>query len=412
MKKEGLSPETAVFKLDNQEFPMSVYNIGQAFISDYTCPGLMNTGTSAEVLALYKKAPALVNNHFPGYTTIPYCLLAENEGRVYGDYTSQAGQEEFLAIESLVNRVPFDPPNWSKDLWSLARLKQPRVFDKDETLSALYELHVNSRWGLTLAVGPRKYSESFYTMGSEGVKISLSPAEEDELLLKMAYQDICALKILVEKLVKSYGAGTSIREAILRHYKRSTTKQHIVPFNDGVFSYAIGVAGLVLTTDREFIFVLRGKNVSINRGINVTASGGIVFNTASELLLRKHGFPCYVSDGMHTEISEELGLDRHDYALVPIGFCRELPRGGSPEMMFLIDYRGSTQSFMETVSRNQHPGRQEIERYLYAQSIEEAERLVRTPGGDQIVQHKGVLSIILALEYLVKQGRYQFKYFS
>lgn len=399
------------FMVGDQGFKIKKFNIGNPPDGGYICPGLMNTGTAEEVMSIHNADPLLVGRNVGrGYLPIPYShLLAEN-GRVFGDYTSHEGQVEFMETEAIVRHEQFNPPSWASDLWRFSQLKQCRTFTKDEILACLLGYRVD-KGKLKLVIGPGKYSNSFYTMGSEGIRISVNEDEKLILSEKLAIAEMSELIDLEKKLSKIYGPGKTIREIIFSKY--GTT----APFNDEIYNFVIGVAGLVLTRDNEFVFALRGKNVSINRGINVTASGAASFDPEA---LEQHGFPAFIGREMHREAYEEVGLNAgylivgamkerikleigindSEYDLIPVGFMRELPRGGSPEAMFLIKYHGSTLDLVRTITNNPHPGKKEIERYVYAQPLEEAERLIKTKGGDGIIQHKCVLNMILILEYL------------
>jgi hypothetical protein len=188
-------------------------------------------------------------------------------------------------------------------------------------------------------------------------------------------------------------------------------------YNRRTHHYLLGVAGTVLTRDGNVVFVNRGASVSVNRGINVTASGAVKFKKD---FLAQHGIQHHLGQQMHEETKEEIGLhsgdlllgamqerialelgvNETDYDLITLGMARELPRGGSPETMFLIRFKGSTQDLVERIAKNPHEDRAEIDSLVYAYPAEQIKHLLRQPDAERVVQHKGLLNLMMMERYL------------
>lgn len=362
-----------------------------------------NTGDWRDVIRRYRNRPdfKLFSETYGGaYADIPYAPLLAIGDKRFGDYSTPDGQNEFKDNELALTREEFSPPPWAHDLWRFARLKQAKMFSHDDSHACLRALDVvNGK--LRFTVGSGFYSDAFYSMGSEGVRIVLdNDTSSDEL------------KELHDMLSAKYGAVT-LRDAVLQETGGSLTS-----FGDHVYNPTVGVAGTVLTSDNELVFVRRGGSVGVNRGINVTASGGVGFDADA---MSRYGLGEFLGNEMSREAHEELGLkagtlimgamrekirlelgleDDSRYDLVPVGFARELPRGGSPEMMFLIRYKGSTEDMVRTIMWNDHEEKSEIDQLVYAMPLLNAQEIVTHPDGTGIVHHKACLNLLLINEYL------------
>lgn len=175
---------------------------------------------------------------------------------------------------------------------------------------------------------------------------------------------------------------------------------------------------MVLTEkDQQFIFVKRGKTVSVNLGINCTVSGAAEFN---EAILSQYGLQYFLGKEISREAKEELGfkagtlligemkkrirlelgLSENDYDLTPVGFIRELSRGGKPECMFLIQYKGSAEDVVRSIIENPHSEKKEIESLVYAQPLNKTTSLSKTRNVDSLIQHKALVNLMLINEYL------------
>lgn len=411
----NLEPVPITYELDDKYFTLKGYHLGETPDAAALTPGLMETGQLSEVAELYANEPTLLRNHTRGrYVDIPYAYLIDQQGKPWGDFSSPQGQDDFQKADLVLTTEPYSPPEWAQQLWRFSELKQARRFAHDETVASLRGLSTDNG-KVTFTVGPGRYSEGFHSMGSEGVIISLTAAERELLATKLSSEQMAEVADLHERLKHTYGDGVSLRAAIHSH------THGLAPFNEQVYSHTMGVAGTVMTQDNEYVFVKRGAGVSINRGINVTASGAVKFDEAA---LRRYGIQSHLGHQMGIEAHEEIGIgsgtmlvgalqdkvqlelgvvpDRYD--LIPVGYARELPRGGSPEAMFLIRYKGTTRDLINAIQANKHEERNEIDEWIYTHPVAETSKLLSTRGADRVIQHKGLLNLILINEYLMKHG--------
>lgn len=403
------------FNVEDKKFSLEAFDIGASPEDGVVSPGLMETGKDQETMEIYQQEPLLVNETFSDYPTkVPYAFLGNNKINIWGDFTTPTGQDQFKDIEISLSspESSFNPPDWAKELWEFAKIKQNRVFKTDETMACARELSVDNENNLVFKIGAGLYSQSFLSNGSEGIKIGLTNQEKEKLTASLPLEQLSLLEQITEKLVKQYGEGKTIREIIFSRYG------HLPELNEQIHNNSIGVAGIVLTQkDKKFVFVQRGKNVSVNLGINCTASGAAKFNPE---LLSQYGLPHFLGGEMQREtkaelglaggslllgamrekIQLELGLQEDDYNLIPVGFVRELPRGGKPECLFLIDFNGAAKDIVAKIIANPNAEKKEIGGLVYSQTLLETQALLKQKTADTVIQHKGLVNLMLILEYL------------
>lgn len=406
------SPKKIEIEIKNEKFELKEYNIGEAPQEGVISPGNMETGGLEEVEKLHKEDPSRINNFIDGADVVPYSFLLREGEKNYGDYTTPDGQNEFKESDLILTRDSFSPPEWVKELWDFAKTKKRKIFTTDNIVTCVRSLETRKgRPIFTLGAG--KYSDSFYTNGLEGITIGLTDEEKQSLVQKLSPSEIEDLQNMAAVLEKKHGSGRTIRDIIFSRYG------HTPEFGEHVYNNSIGVAGMVLTRNNEFVFVKRGSNVSINQGINCTASGTAEFN---EAMLSQYGIQHFLGNEMSRETNEELGLkagtllvgsmkerirlelgiNDSEYDLIPVGFIRELPRGGKPECMFLIQYKGATEDLVKSVIKNPHSGKKEIEGSVFSISLERADKLLNVKGAASFIQHKGIANLMLCNEYLKK----------
>lgn len=403
-----------VFNLEGESFKFATYNIG--VVREQSTPGIMKTGREQDVLERHKDNPLLLSKHTKeNYTRIPYTWLDGVDGRIYGDYSTPAGQNELADSDLVVSEEPYNPPEWAAELQRFAELKQACIFELDEIVACVRGVETRGDH-LRFTVGPGLYSEGWHSMGSEGVLLSLTDEERRKLSERVSSEHMAELDELMGKLQRQYSAGSSLRDIILQR-----TGGVLPSFNDQVYSSILGVAGTVLTRDGDYVFVRRGKNVSVNLGINVTTSGAAAFDQDA---LARYGLPIHLGNELHREAEEEVGLksgvllsgamqrriklelgvENNDYELVQVGFARELLRGGSPEAMFLIRYKGSTEDLVNMVANKKNTLTGEVDEFMYAMPAARAAELIKRQGASSIIQHKGVLNLIMMDQYLKNHG--------
>lgn len=397
---EGMKVDLRSYQLTNLENPPE------------TVPGLMETGKAADVLERYTDRPDLVHNTYgKDLVNIPYAALHSEGNEVFGNFSTAEGQDAFADADVVIESDQNALPEWATDLHRFAALKLARRFSLDEELTGLRGLErKNGRMQFT--VGPSKYSEAFFSMGSEGVTLDLSPADIEHLKQKgVSSEHLAEIQELHGKLAATHGEGRSIRDAIFE-------KTGGLPdYNRRVHHYLLGVAGTVLTRNGDLVFVNRGASVSVNRGINVTASGGVKYKKD---FLAREGLQRHLGRQMHEETKEEIGLqsgdlllgsmhermqlelgvDVSDYDLIPVGMARELPRGGSPETMFLIKFKGDTDDLIQRIATNTHEDRHEIDSLVHALPMETAGQLLKQADAERVIQHKGLLNLMMIDAYL------------
>ncbi len=404
-------PETSTFKLGEKEFIFNKFNIGQSPEGGVISPGNMETGDPNEIQKLHEKNPLMINNFLEGADFVPYSFLYEDNKKTYGDYTTSVGQDEFKNSDLALTEDTFSPPKWIQELWDFAKLKKLKSFTTDNTLACLRGLKIKDN-KTTFTLGAGLYSDSFYSNGLDGVTIELTSADKTSLsLLGVPDIEIKRLEDMTKSLEKKYGSGRSIRDIIISQYG------HLPEFDEHIYNNSIGVAGMVLTRDNEFVFVNRQNNVSVNQGINCTASGAAEFDKDT---LSQYGIQTFLGKEMSREANEELGikagtliigsmkqriklelgLNDNEYELIPVGFIRELPRGGKPECMFLIKYMKTTECLVKNIIENPHADKKEIDGSVFSISINQMNSLLKTRGVTSLIQHKGIANLMLCNKYL------------
>ncbi len=406
----------ARFELEQLRFEMTQFHITALENPPETTPGLMETGSVSDIMRSYADRKDLVNKVIgKGKAEIPYAMLHSDDDGHFGDFSESEGQDAFADLDLSLDSGDLASPDWANDLHRLARLKLARKFSLDEELAALRGVTRKPDGNLSFSVGMSKYSEAFFSMGSEGVTLGVDDVLLEQLKTKHGYSDeqIDELKELSARLSTDVGGDATIRDAIIKKLGR------LPNFGEQVHHYLLGVAGTVITNDGHFVFVERGKGVSINRGVNVTSSGAVKYN---QEFMEEHGIARHLGSQMHKETTEELGLksgdlligsmqeriklelgmDFSEYDLTPVGMARELPRGGSPEAMFMINYGGSVADLLGKIASNPHKDRAEIDSFVYAAPVDSVQELLKQHDADRVIHHKGLLNLMMIDNYMNK----------
>lgn len=341
-------------------------------------PGDMKT-REQEVLGLADSfGVQRIDRVFPEYGTLPYSFLHTTP--LIGNYTTDCGQDEFAKMR-FGFAEKWSPPTEMLQYFAEIRTANPKTFKLDQALTCLRGISAQNGV-VTLSVGSGLYSDSFYSNGSEGAIVT----SQQRTLRSLVWEQ--------------YGG--------------------IPPLDACVYNNNIGNGVIVLTEDNFFVFILRGKNVSINKGINCTASGatqwnastlekGIQFHLAQEMVRETNeelGFTggAVLLGAMQKRMWLELGLSPGSYDLIPVGFIRELPRGGKPELLFLADFKGALRDVLGDIFSNTNREKQEIEG-VYAQHMHETDAMLRDSRARNIIQHKGRTNLLLAHHYLSLKSR-------
>lgn len=395
---------------ESNKIGLKEYSIGEAAEKHHISPGNMETGDLKAVEKIFQNEASRVNNFIKSPNTVPYTFLAREGEKNYGNYTTPEGQDEFKDSDLVLTKDQFCPPEWAKELWDYARIKNKKNFKMDSAMACLRSLEIkNGKPVFTIGAG--RYSDSFYSNGLDGMVIGINEEEKKLLSQKLSSTEIGEIEDRAERLISKYGSGRTIRDIII------SQNGHLPEFGDHVHNNNLGVAGMVLTRDNEYVFVKRGSSVSVNQGINCTASGAAEFDEAT---LSQYGLQHFIGNEMSQEANKELGLKAgaliigsmkkridlelglkdSEYDIIPVGFIRELPRGGKPECMFLIQYKGSTEELVKCVSENMHSEKNEIDGSVYSLAKERVDELLKKKEFSSYIQHKGMVNLMLCNEYL------------
>jgi hypothetical protein len=129
------------------------------------------------------------------------------------------------------------------------------------------------------------------------------------------------------------------RETSLRKALSDERFGHLPHLSDTRLANTIGLAILVFYKDNGRLtpfFVPRTREVAIfNKGEwHCTASGAAEWPVDPERT--PETFEAYILDDLYTELREEVGLERDDLTnILPLALCREMARGGKPQMFFI-----------------------------------------------------------------------------
>jgi hypothetical protein len=143
--------------------------------------------------------------------------------------------------------------------------------------------------------------------------------------------------------------------ASLRSQLRAQCGEKLPPLSDKRLANTLGAAVLIFYRSRgQWIPYLlrRVKRIGVfPGGIHCSASGAIKWPSS----LSKPSFETLVTGHLLDEIEEELGLTSSDLAdLQPVAFCREMARGGKPQMFYCAR---TDLSRMELANRRIHAAR-------------------------------------------------------
>lgn len=390
---------------DKETFPLRTFSVGEPAESDIISPGIMSTGGVNDIRGLYSRLPLLRC----GDNRLMYTFLTP----FFGDFTTAEGQSQFKDSGLVLMDKGFEPPDWAWKLYQFALLKSKKVFKVDGIMACLRDLQVvNGRY--IFHIGPGFYSESFFTNGAGGMTVNLSKTEKDDL---KKYLSTSAYEWLLElsgELRLRYGSSLTMREIIARQFE---FYNGLPPFEAHIHNNNIGVSSLLMTADGYFIYVNRGKGVSVHQGIGATASGAVEFDRET---LAQKGLPYALAHQMGKEIREEnglgsgtlllgamqkrirleLGVDTDEYDLVPICFVRELLRGGKPELWFMVRYKGTVNDIVKKIINNPYSGKAEIENLVYAQPVNDAMKMIKHREADGFLSHVLLAELYLTVEYL------------
>jgi hypothetical protein len=396
------TPQPLPFEIGGQHFEFQAYAIGAVPENAVVVPAAVSTGIE-DTLNAYPEGttPPRINTLYPGYASVPYTIM-DPGARL--DLTTPEGQAIYTEAEmNLLEHDRFTPPQWVRDIWEFVKIKRGKTFAFDTILACLRGV----TWEdgkMTFTIGKGAYSQSFLSNSNEGLIVDLT--EEERATASPRLIKLC------DQLTARHGSGRTVQDIIF-----SACGNRLPEFQENIRNNNLGSAGIVLTNDGQLVFVLRGKQVTVNRGINCTASGATEFDYER---LKSRRLQKYLADqldrettaelgmkggdllmgSMQQKIELELGFDETDYTLIPVGLLRELPRGGKCECMWLIRYDGTAEDVLKCITQNQNQERGEIDGLVYTLPLEDGRRLIRNPEGTNVIQHKGVVNLICIDQFL------------
>ncbi|HWR82744.1 MAG TPA: hypothetical protein VN285_05540 [Candidatus Deferrimicrobium sp.] len=134
------------------------------------------------------------------------------------------------------------------------------------------------------------------------------------------------------------GCGENLRE----YYKRKYPSQRV---RDNPLAICLGVCGIVLLQEGRSHSLLRvfrsDKLASLEDSEGPSVAGGVDF------MLEYTNLSDLIEQSLVQEIKEELGLERHEYDIVPLAYAREIFRGERPQLFCFV----STDLTRETIAR-------------------------------------------------------------
>lgn len=409
---QTLAPVERPVEVGGKKYNFLVYNIGKTPEGALPSPGEMNTGGDQTRQLLDIWGAKSISEYFDGYPALPYSFLTTGLPiKNWGDFSNPAGQNmwadtdlQFTDLDGFTADPEVNP------FWEYARLAAKKTFRVNERVLSLRG--VEYRKGKMLAkIGPGWYSDSFYTNGMGGTMIVRPTAEQ---LGRLQGEEAARLQQLYEELAGLGYEGKSIREIVAAKFRG------LPEINARTHNHSIGVATTVLTQDGYIAFVQRGKNVSVNKGVNCTASGAAKWDQG---LLSEVGLPRYLGQELHREvdgelglsageillgaindrIERELGLEPGSYCSSQVGLIAELPREGKPEAMFLTVFNGDSQELVRKIDANPNAEKGEIEEEVWLIRAEECFGLNRVDAPNHPVQHKGRVNLVM-IEQAIKNS--------
>ncbi len=343
-------------------------------------------------------------------SVLPYTFMGANQVEVFGDFFSRTGESALFDAYGQIENRHFEPSselNAVTDAIHIVR-KNPSFKHNERVVSLRGLTRTKNRWSFT--VGPAHYADFYFSNGSD----NLSLLAEDHPHLTVDERE--ELQNLVRTLPLFKGKPPlNVRQALYASYGG------LPPFDSGFYSNTIGVATILTTSDNDFVFVERNPVfVGVNPGVNCPASGGVEWD---ENVLRAEGLVGattqtmrressaelglkigkLITHGMAHHVSETLGLSEDDGSLSFVGGARELPRGGSPEFLFLTQSSLSTRDVIGKIQGNTHPEKLEGSR-IFVQPIAETYRMLSKPGSERYIQPKAVLNLLMVKEFFKEHG--------
>jgi hypothetical protein len=180
-----ISPSTMTrFDLERSYVELQTFRLSNLECPPAATPGLMETGRVAEVLQQYQNRRDFLHLLYgENLVKIPYTILYGDTEGTFGDFSTPEGQDAFADADVVIEEGENQIPEWAADLHRFAQLKLARRFTFDENLTALRGLE-RRNGNMRFSVGMSRYSDAFFSMGAEGVRLTFTTAEREALAQK------------------------------------------------------------------------------------------------------------------------------------------------------------------------------------------------------------------------------------
>ena len=173
------------------------------------------------------------------------------------------------------------------------------------------------------------------TFDGPAVRVEDCTASGSKLWLsvqKASYFDQCKSNLALDYRYRTQtGTVLTLRDLLRQEFGTS-----LPPLSDRRMANTLGIAALIMVREGDDFtpyLVSRSRDVAVfNRGgeWHCTASG------VAELPRGQDRTPHFYKDSMLKELDEEVGILEHELeTLEPVALCREMTRGGKPQMFFL-----------------------------------------------------------------------------
>jgi hypothetical protein len=260
--------------------------------------------------------------YYPGYDTahLRRNFLAYVEAKYFGDTAMRAGGEPAMGTASIEIEV------------------KPGRYAVPPSLAE----HARAAVQLFTDLGRLKFIGGAYENNTTVRIIDFSDSG------KITCQEASYFDQLATNLTMDW-ASTKLPGMTIRSDVERPQHGRLKPLGESLLANTLGVAAIIF--DRNFDALLRvrsAKLASINDSrLHCSASG--VFESQRPLTGRHDA--SFFAEGMRYEIERETGLRESDYALFPVAFARELPRGGKPQLFYVAV---SDLSLPQIAARSRH----------------------------------------------------------
>lgn len=296
-------------------------------------------------------------------------------------------------------------PEFAMLLAQYARLRGNVNPSRDELATRLWALLEQGRdW--QVGVAPSRWSMARTSMDSGHIVIESKEGDEGEL------------RLLAELLVERYGRVT-IRQAIAQEMERNpypfltpgaraamgpeiSATGRLPTFSSGACAWNLGTCSVIwCKKDGKFVITRRGRGVGgLNVGRVCAASGGVKWSVINKHMKQGTGFFAALDEALASESVEELYHLGPALKVIRVGFAREVPRMGSPEWFYILEFEGTAEEFVQAVAANEGRDAYEIDSIIYAFPPEVAINLLTSPDGADIIQYKGLINLWFALMHM------------